>query len=226
MSNSKTFYGINEEYFANTNCIHTAEEIALQPIIWNRLGKILQSKKSEISDFMEKLGNIGDVRVIFTGAGSSAFIGDALAPLIMKSSGIKAESIHTTDIVSCPECFLLRETPTLLVSFARSGNSPESVGAVEYARAAIDNLFEIAIVCDGTSNLYNLTAKSTDSLILVMPEGSCDKGFAMTSSVTAMLLSGFALFNLDKIDELVRDIATLSENVSDSGLLFTELASK
>ena len=38
------------------------------------------------------------------------------------------ESIGTTDIVAKPEDYLIKDEPTLLVSFARSGNSPESLG--------------------------------------------------------------------------------------------------
>jgi Predicted phosphosugar isomerases len=40
------------------------------------------------------------------------------------------ESIPTTDIVSAPLDNLRSEDPTILVSFARSGNSPESVATV------------------------------------------------------------------------------------------------
>jgi len=128
--------------------------------------------------------------------------------------------------VTSPASFLFRDVPTLLVSFARSGNSPESAGAVEYARAAVKDLYEVAIVCDDTSDLYKTSMKSKDSLILVMPEGSNDKGFAMTSSVSCMLLTGFALFNAGRIDDLVKDIGILAGSVAGAGPGYTEAAKK
>ena len=215
---------IDENYFINSKSTNTSAEIAHQPRLWNCLGTMLLEKKNIISAFMEKILNIDKIRIIFTGAGSSAFIGDALSILVAKSAGIKAESIHSTDIVSAPKSFLFADVPTLLISFARSGKSPESMGAVKHARAVIKDLYELAIVCNDTSDLFNLTLESDKSMILVMPEGSNDKGFAMTSSVTCMLLTGFALFHADKINELAQDISMLSNNVASSGIKFTAAA--
>ena len=238
MANCKAFFGLDDNYFEERSCINTASEIASQPRLWNELGRILLAKKKDIADFMKGLGDVagaltggltegfGKARIILTGAGSSAFIGEALASFVAKSSGVKCEAIHTTDIVSAPETVLFPEIPSLLVSFARSGNSPESTGAVEYARKAVKNLFEAAIVCDNTSKLHNITAEGKKNLILVMPEGSNDKGFAMTSSVTCMLLAGFALLNYEKIDEIAKDISQLSENISNKSLYLSEAAKK
>ena len=236
MTNCKDFYGLDNGFFEERGCINTASEIASQPKLWNDLAVILQEKKQYISDFMQRLsastGGVTDnfadslskMRIILTGAGSSAFIGEALSGFIAKSRGIKCEAVHTTDIVSAPETVLFSDVPTLLISFARSGNSPESVGAVQYARKKVKNLFEATIVCDGSSKLYNVTAEDKKNLVLVMPEGSNDKGFAMTSSVSCMLLAGFALLNFEKIDEIVKDIKQLSKNMEGESLKLSEKA--
>ena len=220
----KNFYGIDENYFTKADCLYTAQEIAQQPMIWKALGFLLSDKKSEIEAFHQRLGPLDKIRIIFTGAGSSAFIGDALAPLLAKTSDIKAESIATTDIVTSPHEYLFEDIPTLLISFARSGNSPESMGAVIYARKHIKDLYEVAIICDGTSKLADLTKESEKSLTLVMPEGSCDRGFAMTSSVTCMMLSGFTFFNNSKTEEIVKDIELLSGNLADASRQYTDIA--
>ena len=230
MIDCKTFFGFENKFFEDKNCINTAGEIAGQSLLWNELGKMLLAKKQDISDFIKNLeakyGNLRNIRIIFTGAGSSAFIGEALAPLIAKSSGIKCEAVHTTDIVSAPDTVLFEDIPTLLISFARSGNSPESAGAVQYARKKIKNLYESAIVCDGSSKLSLISAEDKKNLILVMPEGSNDKGFAMTSSVTCMLLAGFALLNYGKIEEIIKDISLLSDNAGKSGMYLSAMAQK
>ena len=226
MTNCKTFFGLDEEFFREKSCINTASEISGQTKLWKELGRILQARKQDISDFMKSLGNLHGIRIILTGAGSSAFIGEALALFAARSSGIKCEAVHTTDIVSAPETVLFPDIPTLLISFARSGNSPESSGAVQYARKAVKNLFEATIVCDGSSTLANTTREDKKNLVLVMPEGSNDKGFAMTSSVTCMLLAGFALLNYGKIDEITKDILLLSQNIEKSSPGLSEMAQK
>jgi len=226
MTNCKTFFGLEENFFNEKTCINTATEIARQPVLWKELAGILLEKKQDISDFMSRMGDLNKIRIILTGAVSSAFIGEALALFAAKSSGIKAEAVHTTDIVSAPDTVLFADIPTLLISFARSGNSPESTGAVQYARKKIKTLFEAAIVCDGTSKLAGITMEDKKNLCLVMPEGSNDKGFAMTSSVTCMHLAGFALLNCGKIEEIAEDISLLSQNIVKGSLNMTALAQK
>jgi len=229
MSNCKAFFGQDDDFFRERCCINTASEISAQPGLWKELGTILLDEKPRIAGFMDRIGKevngLGNLRIVLTGAGSSAFIGEALAPFAAKASQIKCEAIHTTDIVSAPETVLFGDIPTLLISFARSGNSPESVGAVEYARKTVKKLYEAAIVCDGTSKLHNVTAENKDSLVLIMPEGSNDKGFAMTSSVSCMLLAGFALLNFSKIDGIVKDIDQLSKNMENAALALSQKAS-
>ena len=213
----KKFYGQSLAYFDEKGCGYTAQEIAQQPLMWQNLCKILKQNEQAIKNFMTKLQPLNDIRIILTGAGSSGFVGSAVAGFVSQNTGINCEAIHTTDIVSAPDTYL-SDTPTLLISFARSGNSPESTGAVEYARIKIKNLYEIAVTCDGTSKLSQITKQSDKSLILVMPEGSNDRGFAMTSSVSCMALAGFAVFNWDKIDELTADILRASNQIENSNL--------
>ena len=207
------FYGQNEEYFARKNCSNTAREIAHQPQMWRGLCNVLQENQQKIKDFIVSIGNFGATRILLTGAGSSGFVGATVAGFVSQSTGIHCEAIHTTDIVSAPETTLFADMPTLLISFARSGNSPESEGAVYAARKRIKNLYEVAIVCDGGSRLSKVTGESDKGLLLIMPEGTNDKGFAMTSSVSCMMLAGFALLNPNKIDEIITDIKTLATQV-------------
>src|SRR5947208_14635454 len=78
-----------------------------------------------------------DLRIVLTGAGTSAFIGECLAPALARKLA-RVEAIPTTDIVASPDTFLSSRCRTLIVSFARSGNSPESVAAVEFAERRLE----------------------------------------------------------------------------------------
>jgi len=217
------FYNNTQTYFEEKGCVHTAREIAHQPDMWRKLAVTLKENQQAINQFVTQMGSLKDMRIILTGAGSTGFVGHAVSGFAAKS-GVHTEAIHTTDIVSAPETYLFADKPTLLISFARSGNSPESVGAVQYARKMVKNLYELAIVCDGESKLSKITRESDKSLLLVMPEGTNDKGFAMTSSVSCMTLAGFAFFNGDKIDELAADIAILANQVEKDGQAISKAA--
>ncbi|MDR0718302.1 MAG: SIS domain-containing protein [Treponema sp.] len=213
MKTCKIFYELDEAFFKSKNSFSTASEISRQPDLWRDLCGILEARKAEIVSFLERIGNLQNMRIILTGAGSSAHIGETLSFIIGKTSKIRCEAIATTDIVSSPRSVLFPNVPTLLVSFARSGSSPESTGAVQYARSIVKDLWELALVCDGASALAKLTSESPKSMTLVMPEGSNDNGFAMTSSVSCMLLSCFAFFNSARLEEIRADIVRLSDMI-------------
>ena len=92
----------------------------------------------------------GRTQVIFTGAGTSDYVGDTAAPYLRSAGDTDTyvfSPIATTDIVSAPRDFLRPEDPTILVSFARSGNSPESLAAVEVARKYVKNIKFLNITC-------------------------------------------------------------------------------
>ncbi|HAS8093798.1 TPA: SIS domain-containing protein, partial [Vibrio vulnificus] len=107
------------------------QEISHQPALWRALAEILQQQTPNIETFLTPLLARQDLRIILTGAGTSAFVGDAALPFIQADLRFQVASIPTTDLVSNPEQYLDPTRPTLLVSYARSGNSPESVAAVE-----------------------------------------------------------------------------------------------
>jgi tagatose-6-phosphate ketose/aldose isomerase len=211
----KTFpYNRDESWFLTRNCGFTSEEIAQQSALWRILADDLAGREKEIRDFAARAGGFGKRRIILTGAGSSAFAGEAAAAMAGKEAGVRAEPVPTTDIVSSPGSFLCPDTPSLLVSFARSGNSPESRGAVEYARKTVKDLFEIAIVCDPGSKLAELSKGSGKRSVMVMPPGSCDRGFAMTSSITCMILASCALLLAENpvlYRSFIRDIRRLAD---------------
>jgi tagatose-6-phosphate ketose/aldose isomerase len=223
---SETFYGLPYSFFTERNCAFTSAEIAQQPEIWRRLCDVLTARKKDITGFFQKTGDLKKLRIIFTGAGSSAFAGEAAACILGKVTGLRCEAIPTTDIVSSPDSLLFPGIPTLLVSFARSGNSPESSGAIGFARRIVKNLYEAAILCDGASALAGLTGESPKSLTLVMPEGTNDRGFAMTSSLTSMILACFALFTIERLEEVTGNIRLLVENVERESRGLTGIARK
>ena len=77
--------------------------------------------------------------------------------------------------------------------FARSGNSPESVAATEFANRFLSECHHLVLTCDRSGRLYEKHARSTDSFVLLMPEATNDRGFAMTSSFRSKLRNAWFL---------------------------------
>jgi tagatose-6-phosphate ketose/aldose isomerase len=192
----------------------TAREIFQQPAVWREVESIVTSRRDDIEAFLRPLLAEPDLRVVLTGAGTSAFAGEILAPALSRRTGRHVDAVATTEIVSNPEECFADDRPTLLVSFARSGNSPESVAATEFANRFLSECHHLVLTCDRSGRLYEKHARATDSFVLLMPEATNDQGFAMTSSFTSMTLAAWLIFGtVADSDELVGRLATAAERI-------------
>lgn len=183
------FLGYTEDRLKELDGYWTAKEIEQQPDSWLRTHKYLLENTDRINQFLEPILARKECRIILTGAGTSAFAGACVAPYLSRILDRSIEAIPTTDLVSGPEDHFRRDIPTLLISFARSGNSPESVATVELADALIDECHQLVVSCNATGNLYRHCESRTNCLGLLMPEETNDRAFAMTSSFSCMLLA-------------------------------------
>ena len=175
----------------------TAEEIAQQPAVWCAVGELVVRERGRLDAFLQPLLANPRLRVVLTGAGTSAFIGDCLAPALSARLDRRVEAIATTDLLSGPHLRLPSDGPTLLVSFARSGNSPESVAAVELAEQFLPGrVSHLVITCNADGALAARARGLANACGILMPEAAHDRGFAMTSSFSAMLLAGAMAFRL------------------------------
>ncbi|MFM1524979.1 MULTISPECIES: SIS domain-containing protein [Helcococcus] len=204
-------FGLSKDEWKNLDGLYTASEIYQQPRLWNEVPKILEDRKEEIKSFLENVLSKQNLQIIFTGAGTSAYTGDFITPYLNKKSGHKFKSIATTDIVTNPEMYLDKNIPTLLVSFARSGNSPESVATVNLANKVVKEIYHLVITCNKDGKLAEYAKNDENALAIILPEESNDKGFAMTSSFSCMALTATLIFdnNYSK-EELNKTVETAS----------------
>ena len=195
--------------------LNTAKEIIQQPDTWRESVKNLIKNKIEIKSFIDSFLSKKEFRIILTGAGTSAFAGEVCEPYLTSLLNKRVEAIATTDLVASPKSYFIKGMPTLLISFARSGNSPESVHAVNLASQLVDDLYQIVITCNENGKLAKNTVNAEKSLLLLMPPQTNDLGFAMTSSFTTMVLNAMAVFNIDNIENFSSDVDKLSNSVND-----------
>ena len=207
--------GVEISKLEDCSGLNTAKEIIQQPDTWRESVKNLIKNKIEIKSFIDSFLSKKEFRIILTGAGTSAFAGEVCEPYLTSLLNKRVEAIATTDLVASPKSYFIKGMPTLLISFARSGNSPEGVHAFNLASQLVDDLYQIVITCNENGKLAKNTVNDEKSLLLLMPPQTNDLGFAMTSSFTTMVLNAMAVFNINNIENFSSDVDKLSNSVND-----------
>lgn len=192
------YLNIEEADLKASGALCTAKEIAGQPKLWNSIFEKMLNEKDEISSFFDKVLHTSK-KIILTGAGTSSYIGHSIEGFIQRKFGITTLSVPTTHLVSHPQDYFEKTKPTLMVSFARSGNSPESLAAVTLADSHIDECFHLIITCSEEGDLAKYQSKGRHYVFLLPPESN-DKSLAMTGSYSGMLLSALLLGNYKNLD--------------------------
>lgn len=197
----------------------TVKETLGQPELWLDIFKEYLEKKAEVETFLNSIiARHGRVRVLFTGAGSSQYVGDVAMRSLIELGDLEHfsfESIGTTDIVSSPQSCLDTDMPTLLVSFARSGNSPESVAAVEIVGNLVKDSYHLLVTCAKDGELAKRGRSMPNALSLILPDASLDQGFAMTGSCSGMTLLATLVFSRESDEEKERQVKAASALASD-----------
>jgi len=191
--------------------LDTAEEIAHQPAMWRALAAGLAAEKARVAAFLGACLNDPRQRVILTGAGSSAYAGEIIADELNAAWPAQVRAVATTTLLTHPELYLEADAPTLLVSFARSGNSPESTAAVSLLRGLVTGARFLNITCNADGQLAQQGANDAATCNLLMPAASCDRGFAMTSSFTCMMLAALSVLGREPQLERLEQLAALAE---------------
>lgn len=182
-------FGLSAKEIDDAGGQWTAREVLQQPEVWAEIERLIADEANRLAVFLDPFLARPDGRVVLTGAGTSAYIGDCLAPALARILDARVDAVPTTDLVASPHSYLSPATPTLMVSFGRSGNSPESVAAVRLADACIKDCAHLIITCDAEGALNQYARQHSHTRIVLLPERSNDRSFAMTSSFTGMLLA-------------------------------------
>jgi tagatose-6-phosphate ketose/aldose isomerase len=194
-SNSKSEVALSVGTFTYT-------EILQQPELWPTTLEIVRESGWAPERSWPK--NQSDRRTWITGAGTSAYAAAAIA-----SSWPNAEAIPTTDLLieSKAEFANRFAAPGQLVSIARSGDSPESVAVVSRIVGLNPRMEHLVITCNADGRLANMPGVRP----IILDPRTNDRGLAMTSSFSNLVLAGLAIHNGDELAQLVpsicRDIA-------------------
>lgn len=194
-----SLHHVPAEQWAARGGAHTAREIAQQPAVWRQLGASIDAMPGAAHATLHALLSNPNALVLLTGAGTSAYAGELVADHLDARWPAQVRALATTTLLSHPALYLPAGRPVLLVSFARSGNSPESQAAVELVRGQSAGARFLNITCNADGKLARDGSGHQDTINLVLPAASCDQGFAMTSSFTSMVLAALSVLGPDPL---------------------------
>jgi tagatose-6-phosphate ketose/aldose isomerase len=200
---------LKKEELSKKGALHTAKEISGQPELWKATVQNFYADADAIENFLTAAYKEAD-NIILTGAGTSAFIGLSLHGVFFRNTKIITRPIATTDIVSHPQDYFNKNQISLIISFARSGNSPESCAVLELADKFSKKCFHFIITCDKDGALAQYQS-GNPSYTFVLPDGANDKSLAMTGSYSSMLLTGLLIAYLNDKEKCRQQVDVISK---------------
>lgn len=218
-----THLGVDAQELAAAGALWTAREIEQQPLMLQRTHALLAGLHAGLREFVAPIADDPVARIILTGAGTSAYIGACIAPVLDAELAARVDAVPTTDLVSNPQLYLHADQPLLLVSFGRSGNSPESMQAVTLAESLVRDVRHLVVTCNRDGALSRAGLKR--AMTLVLPEETHDMSFAMTSSFSCMMYATLqALGAPGAFDARIGAIAQATRRVIQETRTLQELA--
>jgi D-galactosamine 6-phosphate deaminase/isomerase len=178
---------------------YTPQEISHQPVTWQTTYKILAEHRSELSSFLRRSAIDGEKEnvspiVYLVGAGTSDYIGRGLTSLLRRKWRTEVWAVPSTDLLLNLEDLVFEDRPALWVSFSRSGESSEGLAVLDIALKRLSKVRHIVITCNANSGMAALCREAPDrAMVVALDDAANDRGLAMTSSFTNMVIAGQCL---------------------------------
>lgn len=169
----------------------TPREIHQQPQTWKRTFDRLRAAHASIAAALEScgIGLRGQDRpdVILAGAGTSDYIGRALSRLLRQKWGANVRSVPSTELITSLDSAIPPDKRYLLISFSRSGDSSEGIALLHRALDRYpEQIRHIVVTCNASGAM----ARVPGVFPIVLDDAVNDRGLAMTSSFTNMVVAG------------------------------------
>ena len=190
--------GASEKEKETRGIRYTPHEILRQPSTWPQTYKTCAERRPELSEFLRAAGIGADQAsrpaVFLVGAGTSDYVGRALAPLLHRLWGCEVWAVPSTDLLTNVEDLVFADRPYLWVSFSRSGDSSEGLAVLESAIEKYPKVRHIVITCNKLGRMAAVCKEQPDrTFLLALDDSANDRGLAMTSSFTNMVVAGHCL---------------------------------
>src|SRR5262245_5151590 len=162
---------------------HTIREICQQPVTWSATAWKIKELAAYIAEGMASCS-----RIVLTGSGSSQYAGECVAPDLRRQLGKTVEVRGGGEILLRGSASAAGE-PTLVVSLARSGESPESIAVVQTLLESEPLTRHLILTCNAASRLAREFRRDTRVRVVSLDDEVHDRSLVMTSSFTNLALS-------------------------------------
>jgi tagatose-6-phosphate ketose/aldose isomerase len=195
---------------------HTLREISQQPVTWIETASRMAGRVALLDAALAAVKNDGAPgAVVLTGSGSSLYAGECLSLALQGALGMPVHAVPAGMVLTDPTGCLAHRVPSLMVSFARSGNSPESCGAVDAVRESMPECRHLLITCSGQGRLATRYRDDPGVATVVLDESTNDRSLVMTSSFTNMVLAGRLLALTRDVDGYRARVSGLARHAAD-----------
>lgn len=171
-------------------CADTLREVLQQPSTWRDTAA--RMAQADVRDLLDAVRTPAPSNIVLTGSGSSLYVGECLAPVLQATLGMPCRAVAAGTLLTDRDG-VLPHGKGLLVSIARSGDSPESVGVVDAVLAREPDYRHLAITCNAEGQLATRYAGEPRMRVLLLDPATNDRSLVMTSSFTNLLLAGSGL---------------------------------
>lgn len=210
------FLSASEEQQKEKGYYHTLQEIFQQPFTWLETAVRTSQHHAQLKAYLKETGIEPNQSgtIILTGSGSSLYAGECLALGLQEALGIPVQAVPGGNILTHTDQVVSSKLPYLVVSFARSGNSPESCGAVDFLLTKSQLCHHLTITCNQQGKLAIQYKEDPRVLTLVLDDKTCDRSLVMTSSFTNMVLAAHSLAMLNSSATYLETIGKLAQAAS------------
>lgn len=198
--------------------LHTPNEIAQQPETWEATGRSLSAARAIMVEFLQRAGiaasdGVDRPNVILAGAGTSDYVGQAVSRVLRREWNCEVEAVPSTELLTNMGDFILPGKKYVMISFSRSGDSSEGVAALELALEQYpDQISHLVVTCNASGAM----AKFPGVFCVVLDDRVNDRGLAMTSSFTNMIVAGQFLAHAlrpGSYEEILRELIAIGERI-------------
>jgi len=161
---------------------HTLREILQQPDTWQETAAFVSASGISLAR--------DDGPVLLTGSGSSHYVGESLEPVLAKALGRPVRAVPAGTLLTDSRAYVPEGAPGTVVSFARSGDSPESCGVVDWFLERAPQWRQVLVTCNREGALATRYSGRHNVSLVLLSDRTNDRSLVMTSSFTNLWLAG------------------------------------
>jgi tagatose-6-phosphate ketose/aldose isomerase len=185
---------------------YTPGEIHQQPETWQTTFHRFVQRQAALKAF---LTSVLPETVFLIGAGTSDYVGRAVAPLLRKLWQCEIQAVPSTDLLTEMDEKILPNRSYLWVSFSRSGESPEGVAVLARAIQRFPHIRHLVFSCNQQGRMVHEFAGQPNVFSLGLDDAVNDRGLAMTSSFTNLIIAGQCLAHIHSLADYEAKLAQL-----------------